>query len=362
MKAEVFGIGSMGMAFGVLLLLGLVAVGCAADSTLDSQDSVLHVKATMEFPDGAWSMEIWIDEKTGDARMVDTPDDEKDQEITVRRGNTYSSYSVDSGYTRTRIALDETEQELRGIHDRLWAYRDALARGAFENLGEEEIAGRKTIKIQVDGMTGVFSRVVTFLDSETQLPVRQVFYDRDESGRLQEIGIIETTYDVIEYIPRASLVNDFFELPAPPADAGFGTYVEMTVKDAGRFVDFDLYYLGSEFDGIPLWTIDESRTKSSLPDGPATHTVQMIYMDEEIGPSRMVGVGHRLVGSIEQWDDLSLPHRQGTEVDIGGGRKATLYQAGSTQLELTLGNVVISIGGADEDQVVRAAQALQKLN
>ena len=356
MKTRVFRNRRKVMAFGLLLLVGLASLGWMTSSVLSSQDSVLHVKASVAFPDGAESMEIWIDEQTGDARMVYAQDDGKDQEITVRRGNTYSRHSVDSDYTYTRIALDEREPELRGIHDRLWGYRDALAQGAFENLGEEEIAGRKTIKIQAGGM------VVAFLDSETQLPVRQVVYERDESGRLQEIGIRETTYDVIEYIPRASLVSDFFELPAPPADAGFATYVEMTVKGAGRFVDFDLYYLGSEFDGIPLWRIQERRSKSSLPDGPASHMVHVMYMDEERRPGRRIDVGHRLVGSIEQWDDLSLPHRQGTEVDIGGGRKATLYQAGSTQLELTLGNVVISIGGADEDQVVRASQALQKLN
>jgi hypothetical protein len=46
------------------------------------------------------------------------------------------------------------------------------------------------------------------------------------------------------------------------------------------------------------------------------------------------------------------------------GRPATLYTAGGgvVQLELTLGRTFVTIHGADRTQVLRAVEALQKLN
>lgn len=127
------------------------------------------------------------------------------------------------------------------------------------------------------------------------------------------------------------------------------------------FQDFDLYYLGAEFEGLPLTHVDRRKDEPTFEEPLAANWVTFIYGDcEPIGDT-----GCPAPLEVQVWP-ASVRNRGVQPVAPDGepgvrGVPAAFYEGGD-RLELATGRSTVVLFGFDSAQLLRAAEELRGIN
>jgi len=350
---------------------------------VSAEAPVFHVKAAHRTMTAAGAAgprtlrEIWIDTETGNARLSETDEGWGLVLLQVRNGITFQEYWPSTNHLSTRRFVGD-DPYLGRIQNQVWLYRDALAIRTVAQKGEAEVDGRRVIQAEVLGPDSELPKIQVLLDKETLLPVRRTYFRTEADGSLVPAETVETTYPTVEYVSRDTLPPGFLEISVSPG-ASVERYDEMTVDEARGFANFDLYYVGEAFENFQLRSIYDF--ESMARDTPPVRFVHFIYEDRSSAPESpaylfvesMPAAGRppRVVApgrSEEEIRELEkaldrLTADPGKEEIMLGGVVATLSGGAATaRIELNLGDAIVKLSGQDRAQVVRAAEALVRLN
>lgn len=361
----------------VLLSCMLLVLGQsnAAVPLLTQDARVLHIQAIAEVlgPEGVPTQpelhELWFDSVTLDTRYSIEGVGATDKVIMVRQGRMVRMYHP--GDRRLIIHIAATDDaKMLDIADQLLEYKRALQRRELQPVEEGVIGGRPAIRVERRALSEPLL-ISSWLDKQTLLPLKELFFQTTPDGNRTEIQTRVWTYTTIEHVAQDQLPADTFSI-AVPADVTQVTYRYMTVTDAATFDEFDVYYLGDSYNGLPLFGItylqatgpeyaqitgSEQQPLISLdvvyaepftPNGPPRpDQLSLVQQPAHMRRPREVAPGVPAVGESIQVN----------------GRQATLYeQGGGVDLELQLGNTLITIHGRNRQDVLQAAASLQRLN
>ncbi len=360
----------------VLLSYMLLVLGRSnAAVPLSPQDArVLHIQAVAEvlnpegMPTGTQRYELWFDLNTLDTHyVVETPGGEK--EITVRQGRTVRTYYPGNKRLITNIAATD-DAEMLNVADRFLEYKRALERGELQLLEESVIRDRPAVRVERQALSEPLI-ITTWLEQETFLPLEETFSTITPDGNRIPRETLIWTYPTIKHVARNELPPEVFSIDVPP-DVTQVTNRYMTVTDAAIFAEFDVYYLGDSYNGLPLFGITYSQATgpgyadSYAPGQESLDSFNVVYADPFIpGRPRRPDQLSVVQESISQY----CPREAAPGVPAVGepvqvnGRQATLYDhGGGVDLELRLGSTLITIHGRDRRDVLQAAASLQRLN
>lgn len=367
------------LAMGALML---VAGGPTSRAAAQSQKPPAPIAGTdllyvqtdhvYETPQGAAkhrrATEFWLDTTTGDARFHEKDLAGTYEVIYVRSGRTYTRYFPLEKRALTQIAADDRAPFLTAVQDMMLGYKAKLAQGEVRAAGRQAVDGKAAVKVERRGLPAAVSAVDAYLDEASGLPLREVGYRLSSAGQIEQVETHQLTHKRDERLPRSQVPANHFAV-ATPAGWASTTARYLTPATAASFRQYDLYWLGPSYGGLPLFGITHDEVVR--PAGPP--------------PSRSSGVAvlyaHPFSDGRRQPGDLSVvqgpppsaetpvgrprPPRPGNAEQVTvGGRQATLYSAGRghVQVELTIGGTFITVHGAERGQVLQAAQSLRRLN
>jgi hypothetical protein len=255
-------------------------------------------------------------------------------------------------------------------------HKAMLDRGESRRAGEEVVRGISAVKVERRGLAGRISAIDAYLDKTTGLPLKEVAYGTGSTGALQELEIHQVTYTGVERLTRSRAPAGLFSVASP---TGWSSTVSryLTPATARGFGEFDLYWLGPGYGGLPLFGITHDevlRTPTlSRPVGgpvssplPMRHSsVAVLYAHPFVNGRQVPGQISVVQGPPPTAEDLArrqqLPAPGKWEPVSIGGRLYT-DPDGHAQVELTIGRTFVTVHGADRSQVLQAAQALRRLN
>lgn len=333
------------------------------DDFWPGEQRVLHV----EGPSG----EMWFDPRRGRARIEQRAEDGALLTAAGVDGEVYWEYrdagymegghQGDAGYLEIvrRIAPGGAWNWWISLNGSYVVFHPAVREGELEALletRERVMNGQRALEVKVPfiGESGSVEQVFTlYLDPLSGLPVDSVS----------------------EWQPAIEVDPALFAVPKglPPLRSTTKD-IELTMSEATEFEGFDIYYLGSTALDWPLLGLFEiERSYGADWSDP-----------EEWPPTRYVGAVYGLRGglgqpevskvSINSWPDefvkapweedppMPRPGSPGREVTAAGVRGILFEAPDETTLWLQLGATVISIRGEDSQQVLSAADSLQRLN
>lgn len=352
------------------------ATGVRLDLT---NPDLLHIQADHVWtsPQGAVTgrrqTEFWFDPAAGAARLVEQRGDPAASVVYIRSGRTYTTLFAGQKRSLTHIAADDRAPYLRTVENMVLGYKGALDQGQLRSLGEEAVQGGQALRVQVTARGNppsitapaagaVMDVIEAYLDKANGLPLREVVY-RQVAGTQREVERHSITYRRVERLGRSTAPADLFS-PTPPADWDRTITEDLTAASAAAFKEFDLYWLGPNFGGLPLFGTAHNqvvRANGRLSNVNVTYAPPFINGQQAPGQLSIV---QRPPLTAEE---IASRARRGAaatgEALTVGGRSATLYSAGAgrVQLELTIGNTFVTVNGADRAQVVQAAGALRRL-
>lgn len=158
---------------------------------------------------------------------------------------------------------------------------------------------------------------------------------------------------------------------ATPANWARTVLRALTEASACTFQEFDLYWLGPSYGGLPLSgsSHDEAvRAAGSLRGAGRASSIAVVYAPPVVGGPRAPGQLSLIQRPPLTADETASRDRPGAlgkgEPLTVAGQQATLYTTGggTIQLELDMGRTFATIDGVDRGQVLQAAQALRRLN
>jgi hypothetical protein len=279
-------------------------------------------------------------------------------------------YRGDGGY------LDIAERTAPGVAWNRWistggakfvgfypGVREGLLKGVFETR-ERVVNGRKVLEVTMrsTGERGEVEAVLPFyLDPLSGLPV-----DSDPLSGLP--------FDIeSEWLPVEAVDPALFAPPEglPPLRMT-DRDKELTINEARQFERFDIYYLGPavlEWPLLALWETEISYGADwSGPEvWPSTHHVGAAYgLRGDAGQPDITKVSIQSAPDElikAPWEDpMPRPGSPGRTVAVAGVEGVLFETPGKTMLWFQLGGTVISISGENPQQVLAAAESLEKLN
>lgn len=335
-----------------------------ADDFWPGEQRVLHV----EGPRG----EMWFDPRRGRARIEQRAEDGALLTAAGVDGEVYweyrdAGYMEGGGYRGDAGYLDIVRRTAPGGAWNWWislngsyvVFHPAVREGELKAVLDttERVKKRRKVlevKVPFTGEGGEVEQVLTvYLDPLSGLPVDSVS----------------------EWRPAIEVDPALFAVPKglPPLRSTTRD-IELTMNEASQFEGFDIYYLGSTALDWPLLGLFEVERSygadwSDPQEWPPTRYVGAVYgLRGGLGQPEISKV------SINSWPDefvkapweedppMPRPGSPGRQVTVAGV-PGTLFEAPEeTMLWFQLGGTVISIGGEDSQQVLSAAESLEKLN
>jgi hypothetical protein len=248
------------------------------------------------------------------------------------------------------------------VASRLLRYKTALERGELEVLGEGEVRGRQAIQVRRQWLSGPVT-VTSWIDKETLLPLEETFSETNVGDQPTVIGTAIWTYTVLEKLSREQVPADVFALDVPP-DANRVTTTYMSTTDTAGFRDFDIYYVGPSFNGLPIFAMSQVQaTGPKYPEQLVSFDVTYAepFTDTPRRPDQLSIIQMPRAPDTPREVAPGVP-ATGEEVEVRG-IPAVLYSTGTgMDLEIELGDTFIRIHGDNRAQVLGAADSLQKLN
>jgi hypothetical protein len=151
-------------------------------------------------------------------------------------------------------------------------YRDALAAADDPAVTETTFEGRDAYEIVLPVQTlpdGARIEQVATVDAETYLPLRIVWRDVAADGAVRPFAVIEI--DSLELVPPAEVPAGAFALELPAdvrvverAEAGSVLGERPLTLDEARALEPALYWLGPEYRGVRLESIDEVQLEGGV--------------------------------------------------------------------------------------------------
>lgn len=316
-----------------------------------------------------WKLEFWLDLSSRDARFVAKDLAGNEESIEVRKGSTVTNHLPTKKIMSSETAADSKAGFLTRVEDRLLSYKSLLDRGQVKPAGEEVVAGQQATRVElVDAHGG--GAVHAYVSKANGLPLKEVFYHRGATGALEELSVRTTSYSRVEQVRRDQVPVDVFAPPVVGADWHKESSRALTQATARFFQEYDLYWLGSSYDGLPLYGISHKQFEN--PTGKPysrLSQVSVLYADP-ISEHDDAGRGQI---AVVQRPALTLEDVASRERALGSaakgeqvtarGYQGALYLDGTTaRLELTIGQTFVQIHGSSRTQVLQAAQSLTKLN
>jgi hypothetical protein len=279
-----------------------------------------------------------------------------------------------------------------------WEYRDAWDMGVYSgDAGYLDIVRRTAPGgawdwwISLNGSYVVYHPAVREGELEKWLDTRErVMNGRNvlevkvpfigEGGEVEDVFTIHLDPQtgvpadaVSEWLPVEAVDPALF---APPQDLPplrtLDRDIELTTQEAREFKAFDIYYLGPAVLDWPLLALSEFESSYGADwsdTGIPTHAVDAFY-------GLPGGPGQPDVSrlSIRNWPDelvkapweedppMPRPGGPGRQVTVAGVPGVIFETLGDATLWFQLGGTVITISGEDSQQVLSAAESLEKLN
>jgi hypothetical protein len=328
------------------------------------EQGVLHV----EGPRG----EMWFDPRRGRARIEQRSGDGGLLTAAAVDGEIYweyrdagymegGGYRGDAGYLEIvrRTAPDAAWNWWVSLNGSYVVFHPAVREGELKTLLETKELTRNgqsvlEVKVPFVGEGGSVEKMITvYLDPLSGLPADSV-----------SEWLASETVDSALFAPPEDL---------PPLRT-ITRDIQMTMEEARQFKGFDIYYLGSTALDWPLLGLFEIERSygadwSDPEEWPPTRYVRAVY-------GLRGGLGQPEVSkvSINSWPDefvkapweedppMPRPGSPGRQVTVAGVPGILFETPGETMLWFQLGDTVISIAGEDSQQVLSAAESLEKLN
>ncbi|MDP9379200.1 MAG: hypothetical protein M3Q29_03465 [Chloroflexota bacterium] len=343
----------------------------ASNALAARRSGVLHVRARHLYhaPNGALTevrfSELWLDRVTGDARHEERSYDGDFHSLQTRRGLTRTTHLPLDRVVETHVAAVPEASFLKAVEEKTLSYANDMLKGRLQPVGSGTLGGRRVNIVQrrVDGGEGGFDTVRAWVDAQSGLPLMEVAYRTWVWGLPLEVETELTEYELVEETGRAALPQGVFDPPAPPG-AHISTHRYLTPDGAARLQDFPLYWLGPRHGRLPLFGI--SRDERNQPGGEVSVAIVYAHPHDSGGeqpPRDEVSIVQRLPLTSAERQSLAQSNRPAGGAVVIQGRPATLFDyEASVQLELTLGDTFITLGGADRRQVLEAANKLRRLN
>jgi hypothetical protein len=356
-------------------------------STGTGSAQVLHVRASVASTDNPTARihEMWTVTDTNEVRYYRS--NPYEEAVETRSGVTVTSHvthsyqsSVEARFSR-RVAIDEN-QAMLDIDAEFTIYADLMAEGALTVMEYGTVQGRPAIRVEythegmLEGLEGKQILQSVWLDQASLVPYSEKSFDVT-NGPPVELATTTYTYDVIEYVDRTALPARFFELQ-PPASVTPELDRYMTVSEAQGFAPFAVYWLGQAFNGLPLDTINYQLTASSeKPGGSFAVEYGHDYWQERSNPVGRVSLVQEPASQF-QWTgsgegatvlppelvEVTVPGGSPTQVNnpVLGQLDAVLYNSDPPHMQLVVGATGITIHARNNQELVDAASALQRLN
>lgn len=332
------------------------------------ENKVLHVEVSMVAisPEGGTTQtkthDLWFDPNTNDTKYVVKDAAGALQSVSVRQGREAKTYVSKTNSLTTNIAATD-DAEMLNVASLLLGYPVAFERGELERLGEGEVRGRKALQVRRQWLSQPVT-VTSWIDKETLLPLEETFSEAGAGGKQEVLSTSIWTYKVLERVSRGQIPAGVFALDVPP-DATRVTTKYMSAAEAAGFRDFDIYYVGASFNGLPIALFYTEAIGPGYPQ-------QLVRFDVAYSDPFIRGKTRRpdQLSLVQQPARLHQPREiapgqlaVGESVQINGV-EATIYDytGPGAALELLLGSTFITIHGGDRQQVLQAAGSLQKLN
>jgi len=341
----------------LLVVAVAVAVVVVLATISPSSDEVLHaiVKRSGD-PEGKsfYTVEIWVDEAIGDSRAIFRDENgNRTGDILISGKEKFESYNLGPAPATQFIAADTQDEMLRSVEQQLWRYKWLLEKGEAVVIGKEVVNERRVLKVEVRLPSAEDEKIVAIVDEETKLPYLETVY---REGK--EAESIRSTYEVIEMLPRSSLPAGTFEREV--SQDVHRTIQKMSLEQAKNFAEFDLYYLGEEFDGLQIQSIQYYRSyRVFRVSPPAQNKVTIVYgapgWIPEAGdmPETYVTIESATADEINEWQ------QHGREVKDGILRPTT---RGDYMKELLRGQSLVTLWSRTEAEVRDMESVLQRLN
>jgi hypothetical protein len=324
------------------------------DDFWPEQQGVLHVR--LEDGDEMVREEMWFDPRRGRGYLETRTLDGALREASGVDGGVMWEY--DAGTGNWDIVEHKPEQAwhlwIANKGARFVGYHAALRAGVFESKAVTR-DGQPALEIKVpfmdeDGAVEVFDY---YLDPDSELPL----------GSKSEWLPVEAV-DPALFAPPEGL---------PPLRTTTRD-IQMTENEARQFEAFDIYYAGPRFLDHSLLVLREVHRVygADWSDDPLftpLHRVEAYYGDPgapqaEYRPALTISSqpDHLIQAPWEEDPPMPRPGSPGRQVTVAGVPGVIFETPGDAILWFQLGGTVISISGENPQQVLAAAESLEKLN
>ena len=312
-------------------------------------------------------MRLWYDTDNGDTRY-ESDSGSGPPVVETRRGDT-ARYAQGEQGLEVMQAVTETSRMLRVADGVLWPRRENET-GNLPVFDTGFVNGRPALLVY-DGAFGEpgGAHYVVWVDEDSLLPLLEITTgtvpaDLNDPPHT-EVITATWVYSVTEFVDRSELPSDFFEFePESPDTAETQTY--MTVDEASEFTDFAVYYLGEEFDGLPIFALGTTVLSGTVFEEefglPSFETFSATYAESYENPDRrgdQIGVEQQSASA--GYNPLS-GLEGGTPVNIGGTPAMLYNQGGTCLLVMEKEGTSIEIYAKNALLAVQAAESLQRLN
>jgi hypothetical protein len=196
-----------------------------------------------------------------------------------------------------------------------------------------------------------------------------------QPGGQDTAGRTDWDYDVIEYVPAAALPADHFTTLPPEADRlkDISGVWYMTPEEAAAFDGFPIYWLGTEYDGLPLGSTGiqanySAPTADQLFDRPGTRDVHSVdvnysnlYTPATSRPPGTIQLLQEPVGQALRREGADYaPRQDAAAVRVGEAVVSFCCEEGAARAQL--GNTMIRLYGGSADELKEVVAALRPLN
>lgn len=344
----------------------------------DLNASVRHIRATHTYtePSGQvvsqQGIEFWLDTSNGNARYEEKDASGQVELVEIQSGLVYSTYLPKQGIAETMIASDGNAGFLQNVEQAVLDNQDRMQLPPDQSgILTNDIVDGQTATVfsggRWEGGTEIVDEVRAWVSTESGLTLKEVAYDRDQAGSLQEVERKTIAYHMDQQVSRSQLPANLFDTSVPAAQYPYrGTQRYQAATSATSFQEFQTYWLGPTYGAVPLFAIThdeemDGTTRLSSVDVTYAHpfidgmqsSVEQISITQE----SIVTAGERPQGGDPGGGQLS-------ESVTVNGRQALLYDNGhgDVQVELNMEGTLVAVSASTRDQALRAAAHLRKLN
>lgn len=268
-------------------------------------DGVLYIKSVEEVAGYASVSETWSDYKNQRFRRLRREEDRLIEDD-IQSDRALYQYAVEEKKVVITGLIDPGPSGLfREREDLAETLRKLLKLGRA-SMTAEEIDGQSTLRIEFDsGAVGAeppagtpLAKTVVNVDSENFLPLKVAVYNLgSDKGK----AVSKKVYEQVRWVSPVSLPPDIFSQDPPSNTQRVYTGL-MNLKMARAYKELKLYYLGGDYNGLPLDSItDQAQANIFSHEPPGPSDVRVVYYGEdsrELSPDApRIKIRHSAVGS-----------------------------------------------------------------